>query len=228
MPHKLAQKQFEASKQTKEWTTSYWCCSISRLKLKVHETNLHENLKILNHSITESYFLLITGLHLYVYIIVGKALLQCTGGNKIRKCVKNLTYVSILSARVLSRLQDLGNSASWAQVRLIKVKITLFFIIMHTLSFYSQWIKSKSIENQYVQMIVHYCCNELINHNSITHPYEPQLIKLKPEILNISNSGLFFILPIKVLNIRYSENRDQNKYDDRKGISHETQNRQTN
>lgn len=72
-------------------------------------------------------------------------------------------------------------------------------------------------------MIVHYCCNELINHNSITHPHEPQLIKLKPEILNISNSGLFFILPIKVLNIRYSENRDQNNYDDRKGISHETQ-----
>lgn len=93
MPHKLAQKQFEASKQTKEWTTSYWCCSISRLKLKVHETNLHENLKILNHSITESYFLLITGLHLYVYIIVGKALLQCTGGNKIWKCGKNLTHV---------------------------------------------------------------------------------------------------------------------------------------
>ena len=194
MPHKLAQKQFEASIQTKEWTTSYWCCSISRLKLKVHETNLHENLKILNHSITESYFLFITGLHLYVYILVGKALLQCTGGNTIQKCGKNLTYVGILSALVLSRLQDLGNSASWAQVRLIKVKKTLSFIIMHTLSFYSQWIKSKSIENQYIQMIVHYCCNELINHNSITHPHEPQLIKLKPEIWNISNSGLLFYL----------------------------------
>lgn len=166
MPHKLAQKQFEASKQTKEWTTSYWCCSISRLKLK-----------ILNHSITVifSSYNRITFICLY------------TSG-------KNLTYIGILSALVLSRLQDLGNSASWAQVRLIKVKKTLFFIIMHTLSFYSQWIKSKSIENQHIQMIVHYCCNELINHNSITHPHKPQLIKLKPEIWNISNSWLLFYL----------------------------------